>query len=184
MARRIDTWTSAITLLTACAWISACGAAPSEETASAVSPGDPTVVVDEPTQPPVDPPAAPAAPSVSVAFAVAAPDGSLQLATTASLLATPAMYVVADWRDLPADAAEQLVLVAPSGSLYISPSFPLVDGQGATVETLSDGTVRATYRVAIWGTTIASYRRTGTWTATVNLVGGTATATATIALTR
>lgn len=159
-------------------------------------PTDPTVVVSPPTTPPpaeVDPvvpadppatPAAPAEPSVTVAFAVAASDGSLQPATTASIAATQAMYVVAEWRDLPADATEELVLVSPSGSIYMSPSFPLVDGQGATVETLVTGAVRATYRVGIWGTTIASYRRTGTWTATVDLVGGTATASATISLTR
>ncbi len=182
MARRIDTWSSALTLLAACAWISACGPAPSGEAAGAVTPTGPTVVVAQPAPPPAEPPAEPAAPSVAVTFAVAGQDGALEPATSASMLSTQAMYVVADWKNVPADAAEQLAVIAPSGSLYEAPTFPLVDGQGATVATLPDGTVRATYRIAIWGTTIASLHRTGTWTATVSLVGGTASASATIDL--
>lgn len=183
MATRIDSRASALILLAACAWISSCGPTPSDEPVGIETPTGPTVVVDDPTPPPVTPPVEPAAPSVSVTFAVAADDGALQPATSASLLATPTMFVVADWKDLPADAAEQLALIAPSGSVYASTSFALVDGQGAAVETLSDGTVRATYRVEIWGTSIAQYRRTGIWTATVSLVDGTANASATIDLT-
>lgn len=191
MASRNHTRSSPLFLLAVCAWMSACGGTTPTDPRDSATPTDPTVVVQPPTTPPpsevdpVDPasPAEPASPSVSVRFAVAAQDGSLQPATTTSILATAAMYVVADWRDLPADAVEQLALIAPSGSLYLSPSFSLADGQGATLEALADGTVRATYRVGIWGTSIASYRRTGSWTATASLVGGTATAAATIDLT-
>jgi hypothetical protein len=183
MARVNDLWRQPLTLLAACAWISACGPAQPAEDAAAVALSDPTLV--EPAVPAdTDPPVEPAAPSLAVSFAVAAQDGSLAPAAAASLVATQAVYVVAEWRGLTGSPVEQLELVAPSGSLYHSTSFSLVPGDTAPlrVEALEDGALRATFRVAIWGTSIAQLQRTGTWTATVGLADGPLSATATIDL--
>lgn len=187
MARVLERWSKPLTaavLLAACGALSACGPdAPGPEGANAIAPPAPTISGDPATPPTTgaEPPA-----SLAVTFALPADDGSLQPATAASILTARAMYVVADWTGVTPEQAQQLELLAPGGTLpYLSATFALAAGDDlpASVVALADGTVRATYRIAIAGTRIAQYQRTGTWTASVGLVGGSASGIATIELT-
>lgn len=123
-------------------------------------------------------------PAVTVAFAAALPTGSFTPVTEADRASTAALYVVADWTGLSGSQAERLELVKPSGILYYAQSIPLVDTSTSLVRvwTLPGGTVRAVYKLNIWGTPIDLYAMVGTWTATAKLVKGTATGSATVVL--
>lgn len=149
-------------------------------------PVEPPVATDPtlPLEPPVvAQPDAPAEPSVEVTFATATGDGTFQPVTSASIAATQAMYVVAEWTGVADTATEQLQLLTPKAQLFFATSFPLAPSESQPqVVVLADGTVRAIYRIGIWGTTIAQYRRTGTWTAHVQLEGSDVGAAATVEL--
>lgn len=159
----------------AAALLLACGGeVVADGTAEPVTPGTPgTVLV------PGD-----AAPAVTIAFAAAAPAGSFDPLASASIQDTRILYVVADWKDLPAGAAERLDILMPGGALYASLELPIGETQRGDLQfqVLEDGTRRVTYLLQVWGTPIESYQITGPWSASVTLVGGTASASAGITL--
>lgn len=188
MAHELARWrrtATAAAILVACAWLPACGAGgASDAGGNTVLPSSPPVI-DPPSQPVTETPA-PATPAVAVTFAVQGEDGTLRPATSASIVTNRAVYVVADWSGVATDQSEQLELMAPTGDLpFFSTTFALTPGDGvpASVQVLAGGTVRAAYRIGIWGTSIAQYQRTGTWTARVQLPDGSVAGAATIALT-
>jgi len=123
-------------------------------------------------------------PSVSLAFAAAVPAGAFEPLMVAALQETATLYVVADWKNVPAGAVERLDVVMPGGALYASLELPLAETERGDLrfEVLEDGTRRLTFLLPVWGTPIESYGITGTWSATATLVGGTATASASIEL--
>lgn len=162
-------------LAAAAALLLACGGELVDDTAQPGTPGAPgTVLVPDD-----------AAPSVTVAFAATAPAGSFDPLTAATIFDTATLYVVADWKDLPAGAAAQrLDVLMPGGALYASLELPVAEtGRGdVQFRTLEDGTRRVTYLLQVWGTPIESYQITGPWSVRVTLVGGSATASASVAL--
>jgi len=158
----------------AAALLAACGGDLVDATAKPVTPDAPgTVLV------PGD-----AAPSVTLAFAAAAPAGSFDPLASTTIQDTATLYVVADWKNLPAGAAERLDVLMPGGALYASLELPVGETTRGDVQfqLLADGTRRVTYLLQVWGTPIESYQITGPWSASVTLVGGTAGATASVVL--
>lgn len=143
--------------------------------------GQPTITEPakpaEPAKPvePVDPvgPAGPAAPTVGVTFA-ALPTGTLTPVADASIFDTAELWIVAEWKDAPADGAEQVVITTPQGTLYQSTeiSFAETARGDVRIQVLADGTRRVALALQIWGTSIEQLSRTGTWSAAVTLVGG------------
>jgi hypothetical protein len=159
----------------AAALLLACGGELTDDGAQPGTPGAPgTVLVPDE-----------AAPSVTLAFAAAAPTGSFDPLASAVLHDTATLYVVADWKNLPAGAAAQrLDVLMPGGALYAGLELPVGETARGDVQfrTLEDGTRRVTYLLQVWGTPIESYQITGPWSARVTLVGGTASATAGVTL--
>jgi hypothetical protein len=123
-------------------------------------------------------------PSVSLAFSAGVPGGAVEALSQASIDDTATLYVVADWKNIPANGAEQLDLYLPNGTLYASLELPIAATERGDLafEVLGDGTRRLTFSLHVWGTPIESLRMAGTWTAVVSLVGGAATASAYVVL--
>ncbi|HYD43099.1 MAG TPA: hypothetical protein VEB43_19860 [Anaeromyxobacter sp.] len=152
----------------------ACGGALVDDSAQPGTPGAPgTVLVPDD-----------AAPSVTLTFAALEPAGAVEGLASAAIDDTPTLYVVAEWKGVPAGAVERLVVAMPGGAVYASLELPVGETERGDVrfQVLEDGTRRLTFLLHVWGTPIESLRMTGAWTATATLVGGTATATASVTL--
>ncbi len=114
----------------------------------------------------------PGGPSVTVAFATAAPAGDFTPATSATLADTESLYVVADWRDVPAGQTVRVLIASPDGTSYFDQLLPLEDGTvGLSSVVTSAEARRMVVRLPVWGTDIETYHRVGAWTATVSLQG-------------
>lgn len=191
--RRLEAkWIRSIAFLAAVA-LAACGGGGAGSTAAA-SPGQPGI--SAPTEPVVADPVAsdpvvttpapaesPAAPALAVAFAAALGD-PLAAVSQASIHDTPLLYVVADWTGVGADAAEQVVIRTPRGTVFASMQISFTEDQrgDVIVQVLPDGTRRVAYALQIWGTSIEQLSRTGDWSAQVSLVGGDLGATTRVTL--
>jgi len=189
----------ALALLLGGTLLAACGgggdaADPGSDAAGAQNPPSPAPAPTPPTPTP-DPVPAPApspdpvpaptpAPAVAVAFATPLADGGFAPVSDVAISSTAAVYVVADWTNVAAGQVEHLDLINPNGLLYYGLDIPLTSTSSSlvSVSTLADGTVRAVYKLLLWGTSIEDYNLVGLWTAKVRLLQRSGTSTATLTL--